>query len=298
MQGEFLDAHGELRVDGLGSPEDAGSSDAGGVGVCCSPGHGSLAGAELMDDAFLDSLSSQSSLLLEAGEAPEEGGESSLEEWLSTSSGPVSSAEGNLADCSALPEGETFCSGGDMLGMREMHAPLCTLPELPLEEDAAAAGSDMDGADDVLSEGQQQHEWVPSTPAQMVAGDDSSGEGEERQALSSGQAVGRSGSGQLPSLAPRAGGRILESPFAESCADSPFEAPSPRDMQLSPAEEQLIPAAGLSKDMEPLLKQASGQPQFPVLANRANTEQLLWMPVRSGSSLFNALSFKVVDCVL
>lgn len=56
-------------------------------------------------------------------------------------------------------------------------------------------------------------------------------------------------------------------------------------MQLSPAEEQLIPASGLSKDMEPILEQASSHPRSPVLVDRSKTEQLLWMPVRLLSPL-------------
>jgi hypothetical protein len=37
-------------------------------------------------------------------------------------------------------------------------------------------------------------------------------------------------------------------PFATACSASPFEAPSPRDMQLSPALEQLVPAPCLGAD--------------------------------------------------
>ncbi|BDA44077.1 hypothetical protein COCOBI_05-2610 [Coccomyxa sp. Obi] len=58
---------------------------------------------------------------------------------------------------------------------------------------------------------------------------------------------------QVPALSPFAmatargasEGPGLRTPFATACLASPFEAPSPRDMHLSPAEERLVPTPSL-----------------------------------------------------
>lgn len=239
-----------------------------------------MAGAELMDEAFLDSLSSPStSGVLETAEP--------AEEWLSTSSEWVTSTEGNAMHGTPLAEhGESLraipaasqadqqggskqawvggCEG--MFGFHsEAHAPLSTLPELPLEEDAAAH-SDSQEVESPAAE-LQYGESLCESPAPAHKTPELSVEDAQED--------------QLPAWAPKREGHPLNTPFAGSCAESPFEAPSPRDMQLSPAEERLIPASGLGKAGQPDLEQAPSQPRSPVLANRAKTEAVLWKPVRS-----------------
>ena len=239
-----------------------------------------MAGAELMDEAFLDSLSSPStSGVLETAEP--------AEEWLSTSSKWVTSTDGNAMHGTPLAEhGESLTAiqaasqadqqGGSkqawvggcegMFGFHsEAHAPLSTLPELPLEEDAAAH-SDSQEAESPAAELQYGESHCES-PAPAFKTPELSVEDAQED--------------QLPAWAPKREGHPLNTPFAGSCAESPFEAPSPRDMQLSPAEEQLIPASGLGKARQPDLEQAPSQPRSPVLANRAKTEAVLWKPVRS-----------------
>ena len=244
-----------------------------------------MAGAELMDEAFLDSTSSHSGVL-EAAEP--------TEEWLSTGSDLLTTTDGDLSNGSAglepaesaaaaeldtpasLPPHEEQPIGSmEELGFLEANAPLQTLPELPLEEDAAVCSEAMDAV--VAS--REQLQWPCSTPNPKSQDRPDLGRGaEDRLPSSSLQDI--PSFERLPSFAPRLRGRPLETPFAESCAESPFEAPSPRDMQLSPAEEQLVPASGLSKDIEPNVEQASGHPRSPVLADRSKTEQLLWKPVQ------------------
>ena len=124
----------------------------------------------------------------------------------------------------------------------------------------------------------QQPQRICSTPVQK--GLDLKSDALEGQLPGSAQPDSASAK-QLPSFAPTRVGRPLDTPFAEACAESPFEAPSPRDLQLFPAEEQLVPASGQSRDIEIDLKQASGRPRSLVLADRSKTEQILWKPVRS-----------------
>ena len=172
-----------------------------------------------------------------------------------------------------MPHKEQAIGSMEELGFLEANAPLQTLPELPLEEDAAVCSEAMYA--DVASH--QQLQWpcsiqVQDRPDHGMDADDHLLSSSSQQDISSAE--------QLPSFAPRNRGRPLETPFAESCAESAFEAPSPRDMQLSPAEEQLVPASGLSKEMELNVEQASGHPRSPVLADRSKTEQLQWKPVQ------------------
>ena len=242
-----------------------------------------------MDEAFLDSTSTHSGVL-EAAEP--------TEEWLSTGSDllttttdgdlPLSSAILEQAESSAASEldasdgsllhEEQAIGSMEELGFLEANAPLQSLPELPLEEDAAVCSEVMSA--DLASE--QQRLWPCSTPVQnRLSLDLDAG---EEQLRSSAQPES-SGPAQLPSFAPRRPGRALETPFAESCAESPFEAPSPRDMQLSPAEEQLIPASGLTSPKELNVEQALVHPRSPVLPDRSKTEQILWKPVRHSSKL-------------
>ena len=237
-----------------------------------------------MDEAFLDSMSSHSGVL-EAAEP--------TEEWLSSGSDLLTATtDGDTPHISALPEHADGAAATELdapdgaswlhkeqamgsmeeLGFLEANAPLQTLPELPLEEDAAVCSEA--GSADVASD--QQRLWPCSTPVQSRL-DLGMDVGEDERRSSSQQ--GGPSMERLPSFAPKRTGRPLETPFAEACAESPFEAPSPRDMQLSPAEEQLIPASGLSKDLGLSLEKASGHPRSPVLADRSKTEQLLWKPV-------------------
>lgn len=234
-----------------------------------------------MDEAFLDSTSTHSGVL-EAAEP--------TEEWLSTGSDLTTTTDGDLPLSSAILEQAESSTASELddgsllhedqaigsmeeLGFLEANAPLQSLPELPLEEDAAVCSEVMSA--DLASE--QQRLWPCSTPVQnRLALDLNVGEEPLRSyAQPDGLAPA-----QLPSFAPRRPGRALETPFAESCAESPFEAPSPRDMQLSPAEEQLIPASGLSSPKEPNVEQTLVHPRSPVLTDRSKTEQILWKPVR------------------
>lgn len=239
-----------------------------------------------MDEAFLDSMSSHSGVLDAAEPA---------EEWLSSGSDLLTaSTDGDAPPISVLPEHadgaaaateqdtpesvawlykEQAIGSMEELGFLEANVPLQTLPELPLEEDAAVCSEA--GSADVASD--QQRLWPCSTPVQSRL--DLGADTEEEDQLRSSSQTDSSSTERLRSFAPRRTGRLLETPFAESCADSPFEAPSPRDMQLSPAEEQLIPASGLSKDIGLSLEQATGHPRSPVLTDRSKTEQLLWKPV-------------------
>ena len=250
-----------------------------------------MAGGELMDEAFLDTTSSHSGVL-EAAEP--------TEEWLSTGSDllttttdgdvPLSSAILEQAESSAASEldasdgsllhEEQAIGSMEELGFLEANAPLQSLPELPLEEDAAVCSEVMSA--DLASE--QQRLWPCSTPVQNRLALDLDLDMEEEELRSSAQ-PNSSGPAQLPSFAPKRPGRALETPFAESCAESPFEAPSPRDMQLSPAEEQLVPASGLSSPKELTAEQALVHPRSPVLPDRSKTEQILWKPVRHSPKL-------------
>ncbi|CAL5218475.1 g160 [Coccomyxa viridis] len=275
-QSDALDFQAEAMELQPGSP-DSGSSGSGHGIRCCSPG--SMAGGELMDEAFLDSTSTHSGVL-EAAEP--------TEEWLSTGSDLTTTTDGDLPLSSAILEQAESSTASELddgsllhedqaigsmeeLGFLEANAPLQSLPELPLEEDAAVCSEVMSA--DLASE--QQRLWPCSTPVQnRLALDLNVGEEPLRSyAQPDGLAPA-----QLPSFAPRRPGRALETPFAESCAESPFEAPSPRDMQLSPAEEQLIPASGLSSPKEPNVEQILVHPRSPVLTDRSKTEQILWKP--------------------
>ena len=160
-------------------------------------------------------------------------------------------------------------------GFSKLHTPLETLPELPWEEEEAAASLDGQNAD---APSKQRTEQACATPAQCGSALGIDAEEQDVQG-EIGSQMGCTGSMQphkLPSWAPKRNAPSLATPFAESCAESPFEAPSPRDMQLSPAEEQLIPASG-SSVREP----SHSPPRSPVLAHRAKTEQLPWVKVRS-----------------
>lgn len=97
-------------------------------------------------------------------------------------------------------------------------------------------------------------------------------------------------------LAAAAGGRDnargLQTPFAIACTAQPFEAPSPRDMHLSPAEERLVPAPSLgsaassSAEGAPLEGVSPREAAERERASRmlaclwANTERAPWLQVR------------------
>jgi len=188
---------------------------------------GSLAGAELMDEPFLDSLSSHSGVL-DAAEP--------TEEWLSTSSDWLASSDGEVPLSSvpghAEPSAEAFAATElgqdfqdtsvtfeqavgsiDNLGFHEARAPLDPLPELPLEEDAAARSDSLD-ADMAPA---QQPEWQCSTPVQKRQ---DSNTNVPENTLSVNSRLWRSISDQfpktkqLPTLAPGMEGAPMETPFA------------------------------------------------------------------------------------
>ena len=332
LQGEFLDAQGELVEAKPISPSSLGSTSA-----CCTPVSSSLAGADLFREASLSSsISSQPSWPCSLQEAAEPSAE---EQWPSTGTDFLTPTEagsdllaaseagiealeadvdmfedteagseflaGTEAELEIRPatsagsgsaggaEGASSAGAGTAVpndslplelmglgsiesaaGFSQLHTPLETLPELPWEEEAAASSDALDA--DAPSE--QRTEQACATPALCgsALGTDAVEPDIHGDAHSQ---MGCTGSGQLhklPSWAPRRDGPSLATPFAESCAELPFEAPSPRDMQLSPAEEQLIPASG-SSVREP----SHSPPRSPVLAHRAKTEQLPRVKVRS-----------------
>lgn len=106
---------------------------------------------------------------------------------------------------------------------------------------------------------------------------------------------------QVPALSPFAmatargalsEGPSLRTPFATACLASPFEAPSPRDMHLSPAEERLVPtpslmgragsAAGDAAEGESPRETAERERASRMLACLwANTEKAPWAEVRA-----------------
>ncbi len=106
---------------------------------------------------------------------------------------------------------------------------------------------------------------------------------------------------QVPALSPFAmatargalsEGPSLRTPFATACLASPFEAPSPRDMHLSPAEERLVPTpslmgragsgAGDAAEGESPRETAERERASRMLACLwANTEKAPWAEVRA-----------------
>ena len=180
-----------------------------------------------MDEPFLDSLSSHSGVL-DAAEP--------TEEWLSTSSDWLASSDGELPLSNvpghAEPSAEAFSATElgqdfqdasvtfeqavgsiDNLGFHEAHAPLDPLPELPLEEDAAARSDSLDA--DLAPV--QQPEWPCSTPVHKRL--ESSRNAPENNSLGNSR-LWRSVSDpfsktkQLPTLAPGMDGAPMETPFA------------------------------------------------------------------------------------
>ncbi|EIE25848.1 hypothetical protein COCSUDRAFT_32397 [Coccomyxa subellipsoidea C-169] len=88
-------------------------------------------------------------------------------------------------------------------------------------------------------------------------------------------------------MAAARGASDLQTPFATACLASPFEAPSPRDMHLSPAEERLVPTpslgrscglpAGESAEGDSPREQAERERALRMLACLwANTEKAPW----------------------
>lgn len=93
-------------------------------------------------------------------------------------------------------------------------------------------------------------------------------------------------------MAAARGASDLQTPFATACLASPFEAPSPRDMHLSPAEERLVPTpslgrscglpAGESAEGDSPREQAERERALRMLACLwANTEKAPWAEVRT-----------------
>ena len=332
LQGEFLDAQGELVEAKSISPTSPGSASA-----CCTPVSSSLAGADLFREASLSSsISSQPSWPCSLQEAAEPSGE---ESWLSTGTDFLTPTEAG-SDLQAASEaglessgaeadvledteaGSEFLAGTEAeldvrlptsvgsgiadgaegassagtgaegpndglplelmglgsidsaAGFSKLHTPLETLPELPWEEDAAASSD----AQDAGAPGERHTEQACAMPAQcwLALGMDAEEGHVQGDTHSQMECAGSMQLHKLPSWAPRRDAPSLATPFAESCAESPFEAPSPRDMQLSPAEEQLIPASSTS-----VREPSHSPPRSPVLANRAKTEQLPRVKVRS-----------------
>lgn len=196
---------------------------------------GSLAGAELMDEPFLDSLSSHSGVL-DAAEPTEEW-LSTSSDWLASSDGevPLSSVPGHAEACAATELGQDFQDASvtfeqavgsiDNLGFHEARMPLESLPELPLEEDAAARSDSLD-ADMAPA---QQPEWPCSTPVQKRL--ESSMNAPEKN-VSGNSRLWRSISDQfpktkqLPTLAPGMEGAPMETPFAGDQRCPVFRVPS------------------------------------------------------------------------
>ena len=91
----------------------------------------------------------------------------------------------------------------------------------------------------------------------------------------------------------------LQTPFAVACTASPFEAPSPRDMHLSPAEERLVPTPSLGSCGGPANDSAEGEsPREHAERERASrmlaclwatTEKAPWAEVGTFLSTFTSI---------